>query len=470
MNEKKLYIHTIGCQMNAYDAGRLATCLEPEGYRLTPNLKAADLIVVVTCAIREKAEQKVYSFLGRLSELKKNKPGLVIAVGGCVAQQEGETIFQRAPYVDIVFGTDAVHRFPQMVRRIESGADRHFDIGMFETIEASGCITVSPVEKNICRYITIMQGCDNFCTYCVVPYVRGREKSRAPEDIVSEIKELVKIGVKEIMLIGQNVNSYGQKEDLCSFPELLARANEIDGIERIRFTTSHPKDLSGELIDAYRRLNKLCHHIHLPVQSGSDRILHRMNRKYNISEYIKKVEALKNACPDIGISSDLIVGFPGETDADFEDTIDLINQIKYDSIFAFKYSDRPNAPARRFSEKIAEDVKQERLARLLKVQESITLENYRLSEGTIQKILVEGVSRKHAKRIKNGEPEAIQWSGRTSTNRIVNFSDGDRLKGDLAGQILDVKIEKAYSHSLWGRLVHSASTTKRVKGEDSYAA
>lgn len=475
MKVKNLYIQTIGCQMNVYDSEKIASALASLNYRQTADIGAADLIIVNTCAIREKAEQKVFSFLGRLSRLKKNRPNLLIGVGGCVAQQQGDKIMARAPFVDIVFGTHAISRLPRMVKSVEKHDGRVVDVKKAAAIEPIDEPPEVPKTGQVSRFVTIMQGCDNFCTYCIVPYVRGREASRRPEDIISEIKRLAAAGVREVTLLGQNVNSYGEKEGLCSFPELLARVHAVDGLLRIRFTTSHPKDLSSDLCRAFRDLPKLCRHIHLPVQSGSNPVLKRMNRRYTRESYLKKVAELRKFCPQIAISSDFIVGFPGEEPADFEQTLDLIRTVEFDSLFAFKYSDRPEAPASRFNDKVPEQEQNRRLQRLLEEQDRITLIKHRSLLGSIQEVLVEGVNRRHSRPDGHAGKPAVgssQWTGRTSANKIVNFEQ-DALPAltheNLKGRLVRVKIEKAHAHSLWGT-PQSASTPAAEKGEQSYAA
>lgn len=460
MNKKYLYIHTIGCQMNVYDAERMAGVLQPLGYELTRFPDAADLIIVNTCTIREKAEQKVFSFLGRLSEMKSERPGLLIAVGGCVAQQEGRHIISRAPYVDIVFGTHAIGRLPILSEQAAKGNRPIVDVELSDIVDEKDYALKSAADNSISRFVTIMQGCDNFCTYCVVPYVRGREISRNPESIIQEIKLLVASGVKEVTLLGQNVNSYGSKEGLCTFAELLKKVSEIEGLLRIRFTTSHPKDLSEDLMAAFRDIDKLCKHIHLPVQSGSNSVLKRMNRKYTREIYLEKIIKLRQICPEIAISSDIIAGFPGETRRDFEDTLDLMRKVAYDSLFAFKYSDRPLAPARKFSDKVPEEEKVARLEEILELQEGYTLDKNRSMIGKNQLILTDGLSRKAEK---TGE---TQWSGRTSGNKIVNFICEDNT-GDLTGRMVLVRIEEAHSHSLKGKPIEIWE--RMVKGE-GYAA
>jgi tRNA-2-methylthio-N6-dimethylallyladenosine synthase len=473
MKKKLLYIQTIGCQMNVYDSLQMALTLTPMGYETTETLEAADVIILNTCSVREKAEQKAFSFLGRLAELKENNPRLIIGVGGCVAQQEGKKILRRVPHVDLVFGTRAIDRLPQLVQKIATKRCRMVDLELSETLSETVLTGVAPGIVKPAQFVTIMRGCDNFCAYCVVPFVRGRETSREPEIIVAEIETLVAAGMREVTLLGQNVNSYGKKEGLCTFTELLERVNRIEGLLRIRFTTSHPKDLSGDLMDAFHRLEKLCHHIHLPVQSGSNRILAAMNRRYTRETYLEKIAALRLACPDIAISSDVIVGFPGETRADFEETLSLIRAVQYDSLFAFAYSDRPNAPAVRFDAKVAEEERKDRLQELLLLQAEATTRKNRAMVGETVWVLVEGVSKQHA----GGEGGAPgvnqQWTGRTTANKIVNFSvEGGELisEEDLTGRLMAVRIEKALAHSLWGRPVGAGFPFNSKKGVKRYAA
>ncbi len=478
MRSNKLYIQTIGCQMNVYDSGRIEQQLAPLNYAITDNAAEADLVVVNTCAIREKAEQKVFSFLGRMAGLKRKRPELLIAVGGCVAQQLGERIWQRAPYVDVVFGTHAIDRLGAMIARVETERCRWVDValtGGLDTIEAPAA--ASAANGSVTRFVTIMQGCDNYCTYCVVPYVRGSEASRAPERIIGEIEGLVAGGVREVTLLGQNVNSYGRKEGHCSFPQLLSRVNAVQNLYRIRFTTSHPKDLSAELCRSFRDLEKLCKHIHLPVQSGSDRVLERMNRNYTRGQYIEKVEQLRALCPEIAISSDFIVGFPGETETDFQQTLDLIRTVRFDSLFAFQYSDRPSARAARFEDKVGEEEKSRRLQELLQLQEQITFEKHRSLVGSIQEVLVEGLHHKVAADGPPGATAAVlpagQWTGRTTTNRIVHFDQSPHPaspKGAFTGELVRVTIRKALAHCLWGVPAGIEPVLPTLKGANSHAA
>ena len=467
----QLYINTIGCQMNVYDSDQIERALAPNGYARTDQLEAADLVIVNTCTIRAKAEQKAFSFVGRLAKLKQRKPGLIVGVGGCVAQQEGEKILTRAPQVDLVFGPKAIPRLARLVERVRSQGLRVVDIEDSDGIEELDLSSGFRDDGQVARFVTVMQGCDNFCTYCVVPYVRGREASRHPDHILEEIRVLVAGGVREVTLLGQNVNSYGQKEKLGTFAELLARVNQVDGLDRIRFTTSHPKDLSDGLIDAFGRLDKLCPHIHLPVQSGSDRVLKRMNRKYTRAVYLDRIDRLRQVRPDMAITTDFIVGFPGESDADFEDTLGLIEAVGFDGVFAFMYSDRSLAPASGFEAQIDEATKKERLQRLLQHQEVFTLSSNRALIGCEQEVLVEGLSARPG-RAEDNAPKR-QWSGRTPGNKIVNFNqDPDCAGGDAVrpGLMVGVRIEKAYSHSLWGRPVWVEEEPGGLKGDTCHAA
>ncbi len=473
MRIKYLYINTIGCQMNVYDSEQIAIQLAATGYHQTASLEKADLVLLNTCTVRAKAEQKAFSFLGRLARLKKKKPGLIVGVGGCVAQQEGNNILKRVPHVDLVFGTQAIDRLPALISKIEARRCRIVDVDMAEIPDLLDPAPAQPDENSVSRFVTIMRGCDNYCTYCVVPYVRGRETSRHPDSIVDEIKMSVNSGVREVTLLGQNVNSYGKKEGLLSFTELLARVQGIDGLLRIRFTTSHPKDFDQDLIDAFQANDKLCKHIHLPVQSGSNRLLRKMNRKYTKELYLDKVAKLRDTCPDIAITSDMIVGFPGESDSDFDDTLDLMKKVEFDGLFAFMYSDRPNAPATQFKAKISEADKSERLQILLELQETYTKSKNEALIGSIQPVLAEGFSKKHSSGSLVEPNQAAQWTGRTSTNKIVNFYQCD-IPGNcceiIPGKIVHVKIDQAYAHSLWGKPVTIEPTAAGLKGEKCYAA
>ncbi len=474
MPDKKLHINTIGCQMNVYDSERIASSIRHLGYRTTETPHGADIIIVNTCAIREKAVQKVFSYLGRIAGLKQARPDLIIAVGGCVAQQEGAQILKRAPYVDLVFGTHAIGRLPLLIAKIEKKRSRLVDTAMGTGINEPDDAVKPQGKTDVSRFVTIMQGCDNFCTYCVVPYVRGRESSRPPKKITDEISGLVEKGAREVTLLGQNVNSYGKKEGLLTFTQLLEGINTIKGLERIRFTTSHPKDLSDELIGAFGHLEKLCHHIHLPVQSGSDRILKKMNRNYTRAQYLDKIEKLRQACPDIAITSDIIVGFPGESEKDFEATLSMIETVGYDGLFAFKYSDRPNAPAAKFPRKVTGVDQNTRLQQVLKLQERFTrMKNSRLVEQTTE-ILVESFNRKPGSGKDQQATVVEQWTGRTSTNKIVHMpaaGNPGQNRVICKGALIPVIIKKAFAHSLWGVPLDSgARTVCGSKGENCHAA
>ena len=445
MKKRLFYIKTIGCQMNHYDSERIVQMMAPLNYLPTDDMDRADLILLNTCAIRAKAEQKVFSFLGLLRRQKEQNPDLIIGVGGCVAQQEGKRLLKKVRHIDLVFGTHALFRLPGLILQVRQHRKRICDVEFSDELKEPHLVGAG--TRRITAFVTIMRGCDNFCTYCVVPYVRGREMSRPSASIIREIKSLVRNGVREVTLLGQNVNSYGKKENIsCSFPQLLSQASHIEHLERIRFTTSHPKDLSDDLIQTMASLPKMCPHIHLPVQSGSDRILKRMNRRYTTSNYMEKVLRLREAIPGVAITSDIIVGFPGETEEDFQATMSLIREVDYDNIFSFKYSDRPNAPSVKFSGKVPEEIKQRRLQYLQRIQEETTTRKNNALIGTTQQVLIEGFSR-------NGKG---QLTGRTMCNKIVNIecpSDNEMILAESGKRgILTVNIVHAYKHSLLGSL------------------
>lgn len=368
--------------------------------------------------------------------------------------------------MDLVFGTQAIFRLPEMVRRVEQSRCRIVDVKTSDILEFDEPVTGPVDEGQVTAFITIMRGCDNFCTYCVVPHVRGREASRRPERIIEEVQRLVDQGIREVTLLGQNVNSYGGKEGLCSFAELLEQVNRIEGLGRIRFTTSHPKDLSDVLISCFGRLGKLCHHIHLPVQSGDNDILKRMNRKYTREAYLDKIQRLRAACPDIAITSDFIVGFPGETEQHFKRTLELIETVQYDGLFAFMYSDRPNAPAVAFSDKVPDSVKKKRLQTLLKLQEALTHNKHQALIGKTLQVLVEGPSRYINADLEKYTSLPSRYSGRTSSNHIVHFNVPESFlerKELLTGAFVDIMIEGTYAHSLWG--IVSGEPTYRTTGK-----
>ena len=438
MEKKKLYIQTFGCQMNVQDAEKMAALLAPSGYGTTDDPGRADLILVNTCSIREKAAQKIYSQLGRFRALKQRNPHLLIGVGGCLAQQWGDRFFRRAPYVDLVFGTHQIHRLPEMVGELERERGRIAETGFCDRVRSLS-IPAQPAAGAVITFVTIMQGCNNFCAYCVVPHLRGREESRPLPEILREVETLAGNGIREVTLLGQNVNSYGQTlPEGTDFAELIGAIGKVPGIERIRFTTSHPKDLSPRLMTCFGEIASLCEHIHLPVQSGSDRVLDRMNRGYVVAAYREKVAALRRACPGISITSDVIVGFPGEEDGDFEQTLELMREIRFDNLFSFQYSEREGTTAVGMDRPVREGVKRERLRTLQALQEEHTLEKNRACVGRREEVLVEGPSR-------NGYGDMM---GRTRTNRIVNF----RGTTGLVGKTVSVRIVEAFLHSLRGEM------------------
>jgi len=473
MNSKYLYLHTIGCQMNVYDSEQIAMRLATLGYEQTASMIQADVIIVNTCTVRAKAEQKAFSLLGRLERMKHTKKRLIIGVGGCVAQQEGEKILNRMPAVDLVFGTQAIERLPRLIQQIQARRCRIVDVEMDDASQIPESLVAQHNESQTSKFVTIMRGCDNHCTYCVVPFVRGKEVSRKPESIIREINSLVKSGVREVTLLGQNVNSYGKTQNLYTFTELLSMINKIEGLFRIRFTTSHPKDLGPDLIQAFRNLDKLCPHIHLPVQSGSNRVLQRMNRQYTREQYLDKVIKLRDTCPQIAITSDIIVGFPGERQADFQLTLELVKTVEFDGLFAFQYSDRAGAPSVKLPDKLSEPVIRERLQILLELQEKFTRRKNMALVGTEQPVLTDGLSKKQASEPPDKVGPDLQWTGRTPTNKIVNFYvDGPPAADskDLSGKLVSVHIDKGLSHSLFGRVINAEPSIRGLKGVENHAA
>jgi tRNA-2-methylthio-N6-dimethylallyladenosine synthase len=441
MSESRgLYIKTFGCQMNEYDSLRVQRILRSQGYALTTDMAAADVIFLNTCSVREKAEQKVHSFLGRLRSLKKERPKLKIIVGGCVAQQLGKQLLERFEHLDLVMGTRGISAIAEILETIREKQERLAFLPEDEELRhpCEQHLTFDSEPKAVVAPVTIMQGCDNFCTYCIVPYLRGRERSRPAEEILLEINALTANGVREILLLGQNVNSYGRGlADRTGFVDLLHRIQTQTDVARLRFTTSHPKDLTPELIHCFADLSCLCKHLHLPVQAGSDSILARMNRRYTAAEYLDQIAMLRQVCPDIALTADVMVGFPGETEHDFQQTLRLLEAVQFDNLFSFRYSDRPSVESTNFPDKIDAQTKARRLSELQSLQADITLHKNRLEIGKIRNILVEGPSR-----AANG-----QVTGRTSQNRTVNL-DGSK---SMIGQIIDVKITSAFSHSLKGK-------------------
>ncbi|HQD29458.1 tRNA (N6-isopentenyl adenosine(37)-C2)-methylthiotransferase MiaB [Acetivibrio saccincola] len=436
----KYYLNTFGCQMNEHDSEKLAGMLSNMGYVETDDVDESDLIIYNTCCVREHAEQKVYGHLGSLKRLKEEKPELKIAICGCMMQQKEVVSHIEKTYrhVDLIFGTHNLHKFPELLYK---SFDR--DKMIIDVLYADGQIVENiPVKRkdNIKAWITVMYGCNNFCSYCIVPYVRGRERSREVKDIKEEVMMLGRQGFKEITLLGQNVNSYGKDLSVkVTFAELLYQLNEVPGIERIRFLTSHPKDLSDELIFAMRDLDKVCEHLHLPFQAGSTKVLKEMNRGYTKEEYLELVMKVKENIPGISLTTDIIVGFPGETDEDFEDTLDIIRKVRFDSAYTFLYSKRTGTPAAKSKNQVPDEVKKERFERLLTLQNSISREINETFLGKKVEILVEGISKTN---------DNI-YTGRTRGNKIVNYKGGE----DDIGKLKNVLIEEVKTWSLEGRLI-----------------
>ncbi|BAP56096.1 (dimethylallyl)adenosine tRNA methylthiotransferase [Thioploca ingrica] len=437
----RLYIKTFGCQMNEYDSSRMAQTLAiSHQMEPTADPNEADVLLLNTCSIREKAQEKVFSQLGQWRELKKRRPEIVIGVGGCVASQEGEAILRRAPYVDLIFGPQTLHRLPHLLDEVRDRRQAVIDIS-FPEIEKFDCLP-EPKAEGVTAFVAIMEGCSHYCTFCVVPYTRGREISRPFDDVIAEVAILANQGVKEVTLLGQNVNGYrGRMVDgeIADLALLITYVAAIEGIERIRYTTSHPVELSDNLIQVYTQIPKLVSQLHLPVQSGSDRILTQMKRGHTAREYKQKVQQLRAARPQLSLSSDFIVGFPGETAADFQATMQFIEEIGFDQAFSFIYSPRPGTPAASFPDEIPLTVKKQRLSQLQQRINAMALAISESMVGTIQRILIEQPSRKN--------PQEL--AGRTENNRVVNLSG----ELNLIGQLVDVKITQALPNSLRGELV-----------------
>ncbi|MGS2721603.1 tRNA (N6-isopentenyl adenosine(37)-C2)-methylthiotransferase MiaB [Paraglaciecola aestuariivivens] len=440
---KKLFIKTWGCQMNEYDSEKMADLLDStHGYQATDTAEDADIILLNTCSIREKAQEKVFHQLGRWKNLKKHKPELIIGVGGCVASQEGDTIRKRAPFVDVIFGPQTLHRLPEMINQIKGGSQSVVDVS-FPEIEKFDRLP-EPKAEGPSAFVSIMEGCSKYCTFCVVPYTRGEEVSRPVDDVLLEIAQLAEQGVREVNLLGQNVNAFrGPNYDgsICTFAELLELVASINGIDRIRYTTSHPVEFTDDIIDAYATIPELVDHLHLPVQSGADRILNLMKRGHTAIEYKSKIRRLKKIRPNLSMSSDFIIGFPGETDADFEATMDLIQAIDFDLSFSFIYSARPGTPAADLPDDVSEETKKQRLSLL---QQRITQQALRIARNMIdteQRILVEGPSKKNP----------MELMGRTENNRVVNFEGTPKM----IGQFVDIKITDVFANSLRGTVIRT---------------
>lgn len=433
----KYYIETWGCQMNEEDSEKLSGGLKPLGHTRTESREEADIIIYNTCCVRENAEQKVDGNLGALKKLKKEHPEKIIAVTGCMMQQEGtaDKIISKFPYVDIIIGTHNAYKFTEYLGRALGGERPIIEVWDKEADIIEG----APIDRanTIKGFVTIMYGCNNFCTYCIVPHVRGRERSRASAEIIKEIEGMVAEGYKEVTLLGQNVNSYGKGlEENINFAELLRKINKIEGLERVRFMTSHPKDLSDEVIDVIAEGEKLCESIHLPVQSGSSRILKKMNRHYTKEQYLETIKKIKEKIPNVALTTDIIIGFPGETEEDFLDTLDLVKEVEYDSAFTFLYSKRSGTPADMMFDQIDEKTKKDRFNRLVEAVNEICAKKNKLYDGKIVEVLVEGESKSDSSKL----------TGRTRTSKLVNFT-GNR---ENIGKLVKVKITKANSFSLVG--------------------
>jgi len=437
----KLFIKTHGCQMNEYDSSKMLDVLmDTHDLTLSDSEEEADVILLNTCSIREKAQEKVFSQLGRWRKLKEKNPNLVIGVGGCVASQEGDNILKRAPYVDMVFGPQTLHRLPKLLNAVNTEQTSQMDIS-FPEIEKFDNLP-EPRKEGASAFVSIMEGCSKYCTFCVVPYTRGEEVSRPLDGVLAEIMQLALQGVKEINLLGQNVNSYRgetHEGELVDLAHLIHYVAAIEGIERIRFTTSHPVEFTDALIEAYRDVPKLANYLHLPVQSGSDRVLSAMKRGHTAIEYKQKIRKLREARPDISLSSDFIVGFPGETDKEFEATMKLIEDIGFDQSYSFIYSKRPGTPAANIEDEIPMSIKKQRLQRLQSKINDFAADISQQMLGSVQRVLVEGVSKK----------DPAELAARTENNRVVNFIGNPRL----IGQMIDVEITEAYRNSLKGKIV-----------------
>ena len=438
--KKHFYIETWGCQMNEEDSEKLSGMLKRVGYTKTENKEDAGIILFNTCCVRENAENKVFGNLGSLKHLKKENPDLIIGICGCMMQQEGmaDKILKKFPYVNIVFGTHNAYKFPEYLNRVKTEGVQLKEIFNKETDIVEGL----PIdrESNVKAFVTIMYGCNNFCTYCIVPYVRGRERSRKPEDILNEVRELVAQGYKEITLLGQNVNSYGKGlEEEVDFAKLLRMINEIEGLERVRFMTSHPKDLTHDVIMAIKECDKLCEQIHLPVQSGSNSILKKMNRHYTKEYYLDLIKKIKEEIPGVTLTTDIIVGFPGETEEDFQETLELVKEVGYSSAFTFIYSRRNNTPADMMLNQVSEEDKHHRFNRLIAAVNERVIAQNKAEEGNILEVLVEG----------NSKNDAEKLTGRTRTGRLVNFT-GENVN---VGELVNVKITRAQNFSLIGEVI-----------------
>lgn len=447
---KKYYILTYGCQMNERDTETMAGLVERSGYKEASSPEDADLVILNTCSVRHSAENKVYGKLGELKRIKNARPGFMVAFGGCMAQlEEVRNKLQHTGVVDIIFGTHNLHELPYLLEKAEAGLERPvIDVWA----EAGEVVEGLPALRRdgVTAFVNIMYGCNNFCAYCIVPYTRGRERSRRPDDILDEIKTLVNRGVKEVTLLGQNVNSYGRGlQPAVDFADLLGMVNEVEGLSRIRFTTSHPRDMSDKLIQTITACSRVCEHVHAPLQAGSNRILWAMNRGYTREDYLSLVERMRDAIPGVAITSDLIVGFPGETDEDFQDTLEMVEKVRFDAAFTFMYSPRSGTKAADMEDQLPLETKKERLLRLNEVQYGIALEANRRLEGRRLEVLVEGQSKTNQEKL----------TGRTRTNRIVVFEGGK----DLIGKTVEVTIHQARTFTLFGELVREGTDANKKR-------
>lgn len=448
--KRTFFIQTLGCQMNEHDSETMAGMLSEKGFEAAVEKENADIAIINTCSVRDNADKKFFGVLGQLKKIKEKNPEFVACVCGCMMQQQHiiDEVKSKYPWVDLVFGTHNIHELPNLLDNVINERQRIVDVWQ----DGGAIVEGLPAKRELTfkALVNIMYGCNNFCTYCIVPYTRGRERSRKPEDIIKEVKDLIATGAKEITLLGQNVNSYGvskyeggysaSEENGMDFADLIYALNEIEGLERIRFMTSHPKDLSDKLIRAYKDCGKLCNAIHLPVQSGSNNVLKRMNRKYTKEDYLTIIDKLRSAVPGIAVTTDLIIGFPGESEDDFLETMDLIEKVRYDSAFTYIYSVRKGTPAEKYENQVPEEVKHERFNRLLKRINEISGEINKTYEGTVQKVLVEGLS--------TGKKGDKVFAGRTETTKLVNFEGSE----ELIGEIVKIRIAEGKQFNLRGKL------------------
>ena len=436
--KKKAFIGVYGCQMNISDAERMEGQLVTIGYERTENMEEADLILLNTCCVRETAEDKVYGKIGEIKHLKREKPSLIFGITGCMAQKEGDALIKRAPHIDFVLGTNKVHELTHVIQEVEAAKGGHVVDVLLGDTELPDDV---PVQRGgrLSAWVPIMYGCNNFCTYCIVPYVRGRERSRLPEDVVKEVEEAAAKGFKEVTLLGQNVNSYGKDHKKADFADLLQMVDKVRGIERVRYMTSHPKDLSDKVIGTIKNSEHICEHFHLPVQYGSNKILKAMNRVYTVEQYRELVKKIRAAIPAASITTDLIVGFPGETEEDFADMLSFLREIRYDAAYTFLYSKRSGTPAAVMEQQVDEACKKERLHKLMEVQNQISLENNEKLQGQSVEVMVEGPSR----------TDASVWTGRTRTNKIVLWDRGDWEK---EGDLVQIRVTHPQTWVLKGEL------------------